>query len=347
MQRVRRTVFTAVIMVATVAVGLRSSSISDQTSATPVAGDSFAEEATYLVWTLGSRVYVEEFKTGFVEFEGSDPAAAIQWALDNLPSYGGKVVLKNGIYRTRAEIRVPSNAVLEGEGVDSTLIERDTSVGFVNLIRNADRRRGNSNIRISNLTVDAGFPYSGVKAGGILGGSVDLALVRNVVIRNVRSINARSYNFEVCRSQDVHFIDCIAERSGNDCFSVTDNANPAGLSGASESRRIHFLRCKAIDAAESGFEVDDGPQFVYYIECESSKQFSIHAHENQTVPSHIYYTSCRSPLFLIKHRDDGTGVVEDVLIKDCCVGPGDGSRIVLKGVKNVSIENGAGASRSA
>ncbi len=81
---------------------------------------------------------------------GVDDQVKIQAAL----STGKKVRLLKGTFRTSEEILLSSNTTLEGMGVGVTKILGSGKGKHYRLIRNSDTTNGNSNIVISNMTLD-------------------------------------------------------------------------------------------------------------------------------------------------------------------------------------------------
>jgi len=72
--------------------------------------------ASFIVYRLGDTFYVEDCRTGEVFDFGADASAAIQYAIDALPTEGGVVFIKAGKYPIKKAIALRSGLTLEGEG---------------------------------------------------------------------------------------------------------------------------------------------------------------------------------------------------------------------------------------
>ena len=97
------------------------------------------------VSTSSCRHLVADF---LVAADGSGDFADIQMAIDALPSEGGAVYVRSGIYDLNPEVRYPyksivlrSNLILMGEGVDQTIIRVFPT-----------KQPANSNVRVDGIT---------------------------------------------------------------------------------------------------------------------------------------------------------------------------------------------------
>ena len=81
------------------------------------------DEASYIVFTDGSKYYAKNGLTGLIEYSDTDASNVIQYAIDKLRGVGGVVMLKKGLYTVYKAIRLYSNITLAGEGF-STIIRR-------------------------------------------------------------------------------------------------------------------------------------------------------------------------------------------------------------------------------
>jgi len=73
------------------------------------------EEASYIVFTDGSRYYAKNGSTGIIEYSDADATKVIQYAVDSLQN-GGRIFIKRGVYYISNTIVLCNPAVvLEGE----------------------------------------------------------------------------------------------------------------------------------------------------------------------------------------------------------------------------------------
>jgi len=79
----------------------------------------------------------------------------INRAIAALGSYGGKIILLEGLFVVDNPILVPSNVIIEGQGY-GTVVKFKDGIALSNkgLIENADQVNGNTGIAISRLTLD-------------------------------------------------------------------------------------------------------------------------------------------------------------------------------------------------
>lgn len=91
--------------------------------------------------------------TKIVAADGSGDFEDIQSAINDLPSSGGVVYLKEGTYEITTTIFLPDNTALIGSG-PSTILKFPSGTGAINMIENSDRTNGNENIEISNIFFD-------------------------------------------------------------------------------------------------------------------------------------------------------------------------------------------------
>lgn len=114
--------------------------------------------------------------------DGSADEVEIQAAIDAANTAGGGVVyIKEGTYIIAANIRVQSNVHLTGDGF-STILKYADSSDYNALIENYDTTNGNTNIIISNLTINGNKAAAG---GTDPRDMIWLKLVSKSVIENV------------------------------------------------------------------------------------------------------------------------------------------------------------------
>lgn len=164
--------------------------------------------------------------------DGLDDSSAIQSALNELPSSGGKVLCLPGNYVCASVITVHSNATLEfSPGAFITIPENHTlpdaydtwGVSTSPLITNSDHDNGNTNIKIIGAKIDFGSGR-GVSVGGFgdkfsqqnwagiwLMNCTD-SYIADCLVENVAYEvdwgHARAYGILL-----MHCLDCLVERS--------------------------------------------------------------------------------------------------------------------------------------
>jgi hypothetical protein len=118
-----------------------------------------------LVWllpSLGQPVPVAEAVTRNGNFWTVTPGAAaeIQPAIDAAHDAGGGLVrLPAGVYLLTAKVRVHSNVILFGDGMDQTILRWAPGATLDHMMSNATLTDGNSNLQIWNMTLDGqGIP---------------------------------------------------------------------------------------------------------------------------------------------------------------------------------------------
>ena len=111
--------------------------------------------ASYIIFKKGSKTYAKNGAYGHIEFEDTDAAKVIQQAIDALPSTGGKILFKTGMYEIGQTIILNKPMVFAGENVGAT---PDTCGACLRLKDNANcellKTEWAAFIRITNLFFD-------------------------------------------------------------------------------------------------------------------------------------------------------------------------------------------------
>jgi hypothetical protein len=114
--------------------------------------DYVVNPASYIVFTDGSKYYVKNGSTGVVEYSDTDASNVIQYAVNQANALGGgKVFIARGTYVVRRTVQVKSNVVLEGEGIDATVLK--ASAPDFGTVIDVDSQ---SNVVVRRLTIDKG-----------------------------------------------------------------------------------------------------------------------------------------------------------------------------------------------
>jgi len=73
------------------------------------------EEASYIVFTDGSKYYAKNGSTGMIEFIDNDASNLLQNVINALAGKGGRIFIRSGVYNITKFIRLIPNLVIEGE----------------------------------------------------------------------------------------------------------------------------------------------------------------------------------------------------------------------------------------
>jgi hypothetical protein len=179
-----------------------------------VSGDQFMAGMTVKTFTdieaaIGQKTYVTVGTAAGADYvcDGVADNVEIQAALDSVASAGGAVLIRSGTYFSAAQLNIASNVALLGMGRGNTIIKQSNAAN-VTMFRNADPTNGNSDITISNFTVD------GNKANQTGGG-------RGVHFTNVTRPTVENVDFHDCRNRAIHYITCtngkVSGCEGRDC----------------------------------------------------------------------------------------------------------------------------------
>jgi len=149
----------------------------------------FKSEASYIVFTDGSKYYAKNGSTGVIEYSDADASKVIQYTIDRAGERGGgKVFIKAGLYKLSNTITISkNNIVVEGEGAVTVLQISMSSAPFKAFIIN-----NVSNIVIRHLAVDgnkANLPWTGNRVDYH---AIDFYGCNNVVIEGVVVRNCKA-----------------------------------------------------------------------------------------------------------------------------------------------------------
>ncbi len=118
---------------------------------------------TYRIFVNQSYYYAEDCLTFSIDFggqsniggvNGSDASSVIQAALDALPSNGGSVDLFAGTYVLTSMLTIPSNTVLSGIGVNSTILLASSNLVSSVIQNSGGSVNPNRNSEIQDLSID-------------------------------------------------------------------------------------------------------------------------------------------------------------------------------------------------
>ena len=246
------------------------------------------------------------------DFSGTDGGAQIQAAIDDLPADGGVVFVPaegpdlNGRWDLSSAIVPASDTHLVGvpgatrlyltDGTGDDMIQTDVdarSAAKENIVIEGFYLDGNG---ADNSTWDQDDTYMRGSCGIRILNCVD-ARVRDCTVENTYK-----HGIELKKSQHCLIEDSVVGNAGDDGISVSDT-----LFDTASTENVIVRGCRAAGSADNGFEVDDGPVNVRFVECHahenSTNGFTIHTHtatedDGSTyapaAPQDIYITDCAS-----------------------------------------------------
>lgn len=261
--------------------------------------------------------------------------SGIQSVLDGFAATNGWNKLElhpDGEYAvdTVERLEVPSHTVIDGNGAE-LVGNGDESTDAHLLLTNADWTNGNEWIIVRDLVVDGTFTAFTGNKDPAYGGLVQFTNCDSVYLENAHIQRGYRHCFQWSKCTNSKTEDCVFEGpSGDDPYSVSDGSHElGGTAGAAVSHTIHSVndRVRNVESPQSGFEVDDGPSFVYFIGsvCETSgvTGFSVKTHPNEVAPKDIYLTDCRAEGSINVRTNastaDGEGA-KRIYLTDCHVG---------------------------
>jgi len=172
------------------------------------------EEASYIVFTDGSKYYAKNGSTGMIEYSGTDASSVIQYAIDKTNASGGGIVhLRAGRYNLSSSIVMKSGVILQGEGWNRQNLEPnppETGATIGGTVLNAtgvDAITGN-NIDaggIRDLAID--YPARGVVLGTTNTLGCAYFHIRNVRIYKPSVRGIEITNFQYLRIDQLYIID--------------------------------------------------------------------------------------------------------------------------------------------
>ena len=191
---------------------------------------SFAEPASYIIFTDGSKYYAKNGGTGVIEYSDADATKVIQFAIDKANAVGGgKVFIREGTYILSTSIYMKSNVVLEGAGTLTLLKLKDNATG--------------------------GATIEGRTKMFVIGGKVN-----NVVLRNFKIDGNKANQSEIVNGIWFRYSENIVIEN-----LTIENMNGPGIA-LEPARKILVLGCRVINTASTGIIVGDFPGDTFHPE---------------------------------------------------------------------------------
>jgi hypothetical protein len=196
------------------------------------------EEASYIVFTDGSKYYAKNGSTGMIEYSDTDASNVIQYAINKVSALnGGIVYLKAGRYMLGSSIVLKSGVILQGEGwnrqnIEPYAPETGKTVGGTVLDASAGIDA------ITGINIDAGgirdlaidYPARGIVLGdnNVLGCAY--FHIRNVRIYKPSIRGIEVTNFQYLRIDQLYIIDVPSgsDKTAPGAWFKNDHSNWAG-----------------------------------------------------------------------------------------------------------------------
>jgi len=164
-------------------------------------------------------IYAKNGLTGEIEYSGTDASIVIQKAINqsaNLAN-GGKIFIRKGIYELSDTIKLKSNIIIQGEGIEATRLKIKTGV-YKNVIEawgSADNYI--KNIVVMDLTVDGNWANNPTQGSPgypdeLYQNGIKLEYVENALIFNVKAYDCPWNGIQARNSKYVIYQNCIAEK---------------------------------------------------------------------------------------------------------------------------------------
>jgi hypothetical protein len=148
-------------------------------------------EASYIVFTDGLKYYAKNGSTGIIEYSDTDASNVIQYAINSLPSYGGKIFIKAGTYILLKTVGLfgkrYDTLLIQGEGMRATVLKLAGNVNSDMLHFTPPSGAVMTPVIIRDLGID------GNKANNTSGNGIVIEDAACCVIERIRVINVAGH----------------------------------------------------------------------------------------------------------------------------------------------------------
>lgn len=226
-------------------------------------------------------------------------------AFEKAIASGFPVYVPHGTYGVSRGVRLPSNTVMTGAGVDNSIIKflDSAELSGDSLIFNDDVRFGNTNIYISDFTADGNVQrFNNINVtgtGGSRDSNITIRASKDVHIDNIKSINAVLHGFDItCGGLDYPYLgdgttapnpssyvsinNCEASNFGDDGI-TTHHSEFLTISNS-------FCHDARTRLNNNGIEVDDGSRHVILTNNRSARCYGgveVKAHGTAPAPYNV------------------------------------------------------------
>jgi len=146
------------------------------------------QPASYIVYTDGSKYYAKNGSTGIVEYSDADASNVIQYAINSLPSYGGKIFIKAGTYILSKTVGLfgkrYDTLLIQGEGMRATVLKLANNVNSDVLHFTPPSGGVMTPVIVRDLGID-GNKANNTSGNGIVIEDASACVVERVLVRNM------------------------------------------------------------------------------------------------------------------------------------------------------------------
>jgi len=186
--------------------------------------------ASYIIFKKGNKTYAKNGKYGHIEYEDIDSATVIQAAINTLPSEGGKIFIKPGIYKANIVINNKDNITLEGEGWGTIIIGASSNAITLQIGGTGDSVTARG-IKILNLHLQGGVQDGLTSVVPLQVGTSENVHIEKVKISDydLKAVRLGAiYSETQARSKNIAMKDCFIDEMVG---SLTENAVCMTLGG--------------------------------------------------------------------------------------------------------------------
>jgi hypothetical protein len=216
----------------------------------------------------------------------TDDTAAFQAALNAAAGQTLTIPAPAVAYLVTGNLIVKSGTTVVGSGRACKFILKAGSGAndvFINEHRQMNSAIRDSDIKVSGLFIDGNAASQ--NAG--YGSGVRFINVDNAELKDIVADGLRGYGIEMKCSTNIRHVRCEAYRCGDDGFSLSDGFT--GTMANNTTSDVVYEDCigsyngtTVTGAGCAGFEIDDGPDGVTYVNCiakgNNGRGFEIHVH---------------------------------------------------------------------
>lgn len=214
-------------------------------------GHQFTSGVVSATWVVSAEDSGDVYRADFI-CDGADDDLEIQAALDALPAIGGRVILLEGTYNTTANIELPANCILEGQGYSTLILANSPTITqVIDIVGNY------SAIKNLKIEIALGCGVAGARPNGIYSNGLS-----NLTIQAVRIIGDTSVAQEILSQQNgIYFID-VSFSIIADC--VINNCERNGIYSGSTGVAFgnNFLGNSSYNNIDSGLYISNNRQSV-------------------------------------------------------------------------------------
>jgi len=238
--------------------------------------------------------------------DGVGDQTEINAAILALPATGGLVALSDGQFNLSGAINVRSYATLQGTGITSTTL-RLANLANTNAVQNTNYAAATSSqdhyVAIRNLSINGnrGGQTTPTVYGAPWSSGIVLANVSDALVENVVSYSFKMYGITVGPNETVSVgSDANVQRvivSNLEAYDNGDDGVQVNGNNVTDvlviNSRSHHNPEYLVGVSASGFEVNDGPQRISFLDDlaynNADQGFEVHTHDNQATPRDVSF----------------------------------------------------------